>query len=34
MSEKKENIKNGLNVEVGDGIVVLNDVSVAERSIF
>ena len=31
MSEKKENIKNGLNVEVGDGIVVLNDVSVAER---
>ncbi len=31
MSEKKENIKNGLNVEVGDGIVVLNDVSVAEK---
>ena len=31
MSEKKENIKNGLNVEVDDGIVVLNDVSVAEK---
>lgn len=31
MSEKKENIKKGLNVDVGDEIVVLNDVSVAEK---
>ena len=33
MSEKKENIKNGSNIEVdGGSVIVLNDVSVAEKS--